>query len=153
VLAGAAIIVPAFNAIIPDPSVLGSDAWPAPSCLVWSGVSAIVSNGLGGLSSAAQTAMVVGLALGVVMAIIEKLAPPRVRTFLPSPAGVGIAMVIPASNAIAMFLGATIAELMRRYTRATSDRYVVPVASGLIAGESLAGIAIAMLIAGGVIAK
>jgi uncharacterized oligopeptide transporter (OPT) family protein len=52
-----------------------------------------------------------------------------------------------------MFLGATIAELMRRYTRATSDRYVVPVASGLIAGESLAGIAIAMLIAGGVIAK
>lgn len=153
VLAGAAIIVPAFNAIIPDPSVLGSDAWPAPSCLVWSGVSAIVSNGLGGLSSAAQTAMVVGLALGVVMAIVDKLAPPKVRTFLPSPAGVGIAMVIPASNSIAMFLGAAIAALMRRYTRAASDRYVVPVASGLIAGESLAGIAIAMLIAGGVIAK
>ena len=62
-------------------------------------------------------------------------------------------LVIPASNAIAMFLGAAIAALMRRYTRAASDRYVVPVASGLIAGESLAGIAIAMLIAGGVIAK
>ena len=153
VLAGAALIVPAFNAIIPDPSVLGTDAWPAPSCLVWAGVSDIVSNGLDGLSSAAQTAMVVGLALGIVMAIIEKAVPAKVRTFLPSPAGLGISMVIPASNSIAMFLGAAIAEVMRRRTRAVSDRYMVPVASGLIAGESLAGIAIALLIAAGVIAK
>lgn len=153
VLAGAALIVPAFNAIIPDPSVLGTDAWPAPSCLVWAGVSDIVSNGLGGLSSAAQTAMVVGLALGIVMAIIEKAAPAKVRTYLPSPAGLGIAMVIPASNSIAMFLGSAIAAILRRRARAVSDRYVVPVASGLIAGESLAGIAIALLIAGGVIAK
>ncbi|MBK9035483.1 MAG: OPT/YSL family transporter [Myxococcales bacterium] len=153
VLVGAAVIVPVFNAIIPDPSVLGSDEWPAPSCLVWSGVSAIVSNGLGGLSHAAKQAMVVGLALGIVMAIVDKLAPARVRRFLPSPAGVGIAMVIPASNSIAMFLGATIAEVMRRRTKAISDQYVVPVASGLIAGESLAGIAVAMLIATGVLAK
>jgi len=151
VLAGAAIIVPAFNAIIPDPSVLGSDAWPAPSCLVWSGVSAIVSNGLGGLSSAAQTAMVVGLALGVVMAIIEKLAPPKVRMFLPSPAGLGIAMVIPASNSISMFIGASIAALWRRLRPASSDRYLVPVASGLIAGESLVGITVAVLVARGII--
>ena len=52
-----------------------------------------------------------------------------------------------------MFLGATIAEIMRRRTKAVSDRYLVPVASGLIAGESLAGIAIAMLIATGFIAR
>ncbi len=153
VLAGAAVIVPAFNLIIPDPTVLGTDEWPAPACLVWSGVSEVVSNGIGGLSTAAQRALLVGLALGVAMAIFERLAPPRLRRFMPSPAGLGISMVIPASNSIAMFLGATIAEVFRRRSRAASDRYVIPVASGLIAGESLAGIAIAILIAAGVIAR
>lgn len=153
VLVGAAIIVPVFDIIIPDPSVLGGEDWPAPSCLVWSGVSEVVSNGLGGLSSAAKQAMLIGLALGIVMAIVERIAPPRLKRFMPSPAGIGIAMVIPASNSIAMFAGAAIAEILRRRARAVSDRYVVPVASGLIAGESLAGIVIAMLIAGGVLAK
>ena len=42
VLVGAAVIVPAFNLLIPDPSVLGTEEWPAPSCLVWSGVSRLV---------------------------------------------------------------------------------------------------------------
>lgn len=151
VLVGAAVIVPLFYLVIPNPAVLGTDAWPAPSCQVWKGVSSIVSNGVGGLSSAAQQAMIAGLALGIVMAIIEKLAPPKVRMFLPSPAGLGIAMVIPASNSISMFIGASIAALWRRLRPASSDRYLVPVASGLIAGESLVGITVAVLVARGII--
>src|SRR6185436_6280438 len=39
VVVGALVVVPLFNWLFPDPSVLGSDAWPAPSCLVWAGVS------------------------------------------------------------------------------------------------------------------
>ncbi|MEZ4398532.1 MAG: OPT family oligopeptide transporter [Kofleriaceae bacterium] len=153
VVVGAMVIVPVFNVIIPDPKVLGSTEWPAPSCLVWSGVSEVVAHGLGGLSTAAKQAMLIGGLLGIAMAVFERVAPPRVRRWVPSPAGIGIAMVIPASNSIAMFAGAAVAEVLRRRAKAVSDRYVVPVASGLIAGESLAGIAIAMLIAGGLIAK
>ena len=43
---------------------------------------------------------------------------------------------------IAMFLGAAVAEVLRRYKR---DAAVVPVASGLIAGESIIGIVILMM--------
>ncbi len=46
VLAGAAVVVPAFNILIPDPSVLGTDAWPAPSCLIWAGVSKAFAGGI-----------------------------------------------------------------------------------------------------------
>lgn len=152
VIAGALIVVPAFNLIIPDPSVLGGEAWPAPSCVVWAGVSKAFSDGIGALHPSARIAILIGLALGVALALLEKFAPQKLRTFIPSASGLGIAMVIPGSNAIAMFLGSAIAEWLRRKKPALAEKTVVPVASGLIAGESLMGIAIALLIVTGWIA-
>jgi len=152
VLAGAFVVVPAFMLIIPDPSVLGSENWPAPSCLVWAGVSEAFVNGLGALGSVARTGIAVGAALGIALALSERFAPKPLKPWVPSPSGLGIAMVIPGSNSIAMFLGALIAEVLRRRRPAIAEGYVVPVASGLIAGESLMGIAVAMLIVFGVLA-
>ncbi|MDP2344312.1 MAG: OPT family oligopeptide transporter [Deltaproteobacteria bacterium] len=153
VIAGAIVIVPAFNLLIPDPSVLGSEEWPAPSCLVWAGVSERLAGGLSGLHPSSVPAIVVGAVLGVFLALMEKLAPKKLVQLLPSPAGVGIAMVLPASNAIAMFFGASIAEIVRRGWPRIAERFNVPVASGLIAGESLVGIAVAALILMGVLSK
>ncbi|HEY6866666.1 MAG TPA: OPT/YSL family transporter, partial [Candidatus Eisenbacteria bacterium] len=70
-----------------------------------------------------------------------------------SPSGLGIAMVIPGSNAIAMFLGGLGAWTLQRRKPEFARRYVVPVSSGLIAGESLMGVAVAMLIVGGVLRR
>ncbi len=153
VLAGALVVVPAFNLILPDPSVLGSDAWPAPSCLVWAGVSRAFAGGVSALDPSSQQAIAVGLALGIALAVLEKLAPKRLVPYLPSPSGLGIAMVIPGSNAIAMFAGSAIAELLRRKRPEAAERLVVPVSSGLIAGESLMGILIALLVVAGVLQK
>ncbi|MSU50178.1 MAG: OPT family oligopeptide transporter [Opitutus sp.] len=152
VVAGAAVVVPAFNLIIPDPSVLGGEAWPAPSCVVWAGVSKAFAGGLGALHPSSRVAILAGLALGVALVLLEKFAPRRLRPLLPSPSGLGIAMVVPGSNSVAMFLGAALAEWMRRKMPALAEKTVVPVASGLIAGESLMGILIALLIVSGVIA-
>lgn len=151
VMAGAAVIVPAFSIILPDPSVLGGEAWPAPSCVVWAGVSEAFAHGIGALHPTARRAIAVGFALGVALALLEKFAPRRLRPWLPSPSGLGMAMVIPCSNSIAMFLGAAVAEWMRRKIPAVAEKTVVPVASGLIAGESLMGILIAFLVVTGVL--
>jgi uncharacterized oligopeptide transporter (OPT) family protein len=153
VVAGAAVVVPAFNLILPDPSVLGGEAWPAPSCVVWAGVSKAFSGGISALHPTARTAILVGLALGTALALFEKFAPAKLRHLLPSPSGLGIAMVIPGSNGIAMFLGAAAAEWLRRRRPALAEKTVVPVASGLIAGESLMGILIALLIVAGILGK
>lgn len=152
VVAGAIVIVPAFNLIIPDASMLGGEAWPAPSCVVWAGVSKAFSDGISALHETSRTAIVVGLALGVALALLERFAPKPLRAYIPSPSGLGIAMVIPGSNCIAMFIGAAIAEAIRRRSPAFAEKTVVPVASGLIAGESLMGILIAVLIVTGFIA-
>ncbi|UQA61634.1 OPT family oligopeptide transporter [Polyangium aurulentum] len=153
VVAGALVVVPAFWILVPDPSVLGSDEWPAPSCLVWAGVSKAFANGLGGLPSGATTAMAIGIALGVTLALLERFAPKNLRPYIPSPAGLGIALVIPASNAIAMFLGALIAEIVRRVRPALGERATIPLASGFIAGESLMGIIVKALALAGVLQK
>ena len=153
VVAGAAVVVPAFNILIPDPSVLGSDAWPAPSCLIWAGVSKAFAGGIGTLDPLARMAILAGGLLGIALVLMERFAPKPVRGYVPSPAGLGIAMVVPGSNAIAMFGGAFIALLVNRTNAAIGRRYVVPVASGLIAGESLMGVMIAMLIVAKVLNK
>jgi OPT family oligopeptide transporter len=152
VVAGAAVIVPAFHLLIPDPSALGGEAWPAPSCVVWANVSRAFAGGVDSLPAGALPAVIVAAVLGVVLSIAERRLPRHLVRFLPSPSGVGIAMVIPCSNAIAMFLGASIAEALRRTRPALADRLTVPVASGLIAGESLVGIVVALLVVAGVLA-
>lgn len=153
VVAGAAVVVPAFNILIPDPTVLGTDAWPAPSCLVWAGVSKAFANGIGALDGFARTGIAAGLALGLALALLERFAPPRLRHLVPSPSGLGIAMVIPGSNAVAMFAGALMAWGLAKRRPAAAKRFVVPVASGLIAGESLMGVVVALLVVAGVLAR
>ncbi len=145
VLVGAAIVVPAFTMLFPDPSVLGREEWPAPSCVVWMGVSEVVIGGIDRLPSSAQLAMVIGLLLGIALTIIEKVAPKYLKAWLPSPSGIGIAMIVPGSNCIAMFLGAAAAEWLRRKHPTIGDTYTVPVGSGFIAGESLMGVLIIIL--------
>ncbi|MBP9087267.1 MAG: OPT/YSL family transporter, partial [Kofleriaceae bacterium] len=142
VAVGAAFVAPAFALIIPDPSMLGSELWPAPSCTVWKGVSVALANGISALHPSVIKAIWLGLALGIALTLAEKFSPRHIRSYLPSANGVGIAMVIPGANSIAMFLGSVVAEILRRYKR---DSAVVPVASGLIAGESIVGIIILMM--------
>jgi uncharacterized oligopeptide transporter (OPT) family protein len=149
VVVGAAVVVPVFNLLIPDPSVLGTDAWPAPSCLVWAGVSKALAEGLHAIGGPARWAIVAGLLLGSALALMERFAPPPIKPWVPSPAGLGIAMVLPGSNSIATFLGAFAAWWIRARRMAVAERYVVPVASGFIAGESLMGVAVALMVVAG----
>jgi len=148
VLAGAALIVPAYDLLITDPSMLGGDDWPAPSCLVWAKVSETFADGIGALDPLAQKGILIGAVLGIALALLEKFAPKRAKPFVPSPSGLGIAMVVPGSNGLAMFLGGALAEIARRNWRRIADLFVTPIASGLIAGESLMGITVALLNAG-----
>ncbi len=153
VLAGAAAIVPAFNLLVPDASVIGGEQFPAPAVQVWAGVSRALTDGIGGLHSTAKIAALVGFAIGTVLALADKYTPKKYKPYVPSASGLGIALVIPGSNSIAMFLGAFIAEVLRRRRPALAERTVVPVSSGLIAGESLMGIAVAILVAFGILQK
>ncbi|WNG15349.1 OPT family oligopeptide transporter [Cystobacter fuscus] len=153
VVAGALVVVPAFNLLVPDASVLGTEEFPAPSSLVWAGVSKMLMSGVRALPESARIGAVCGLCLGVTLVLLERWAPKKLRPLVPSASGLGIAIVIPGASSISFFIGAVIAEVLRRKKAKLSEALVLPVSSGFIAGESLMGIAVAMLKAFGVMPK
>jgi uncharacterized oligopeptide transporter (OPT) family protein len=58
-------------------------------------------------------------------------------------------MVIPFFNALSFFIGALIALVLEKKRPVIAEKYVIPVSSGFIAGESLMGIIVALLVATG----
>jgi uncharacterized oligopeptide transporter (OPT) family protein len=147
VAAGTLVCVPAYMIVVQsDPGRLGSAALPAPSAKMWESVANLLAKGLDALPAGALTAIWIGAAVGVVLTLLEEFAPPRWRKWLPSPTGLGLAGVIPAFNSISMFAGALIAWLFARFRPKAAETYTVPVSSGLIAGESLVGVGIILIL-------
>ncbi|MBI5242977.1 MAG: OPT/YSL family transporter [Elusimicrobia bacterium] len=150
IFAGTLIVVPAFYILVPNASALGSDQWPAPSAQVWAAVARLLSEGFQALHPTARFGLFIGLGVGLLIPALE-LAFPKARPYIPSATGIGLAMVIPFFNSLSMFIGALITLYMEKKHAKIADDYIVTAASGVIAGESLLGVFIAILAASGVI--
>lgn len=150
IFAGALIIVPVFYIVVPTPNVLGGTEFPAPAAQVWKGVAELLAHGLSSLDVTERWALVFGSLVGILIPTLERLLPGRFRPFLPSAMGLGLAFVIPFYNTLSMFVGALLAWILFKKNKEVADRYTIPVASGLIAGESLMGVLIAILGASGI---
>ena len=146
VVGGALVCVPVYNILVPNPDVLGTEKLPAPSAQTWAGVAILLSKGLSALPLSARWGLLWGAVFGIVVTLLEKYIP-KSRNYLPSPTAMGIAFVIPAFNCISMFIGSLIAYILEKKDERITDKFTIPVASGLIAGESIMGILIAILIA------
>jgi OPT family oligopeptide transporter len=154
VVAGAAVVVPAFNLLVPDPAtMLGTEEFPVPASLVWAGVSKMLVSGIAALHPTARVGALCGGVLGIVLVLLERWAPKKAKSFIPSPSAFGLAIVIPAASSISFFVGAAIAEALRRVKPKVAEDSVMPGGSGLIAGESLTGVAIILLKAFGFMPK
>lgn len=143
IFAGTAVIVPAFYLIVPTPDVLGSDYFPAPAAQVWSRVADLLAQGFSTLHSTAKIAMLIGVAVGIIIPLLEKWFP-KAAKYIPSSMGIGLSFVIPFWNSLSMFIGALIV-LIIEHKKKSLEEYIVPAASGIIAGESLAGVFIILL--------
>jgi OPT family oligopeptide transporter len=145
IFAGAVVIVPAFYLIVPTPDVLGGDKFPAPAAQVWKGVAELMVHGLSSLDITERWALAVGGLVGIFTVLLERVLPSKVRPFIPSAMGLGLAFVIPFWNTLSIFTGAFVAWMMTKAAKQAASIYTIPVASGLIAGESLMGVAMALL--------
>ena len=143
-------VIPVFFIMVPDATAIGTQELPAPAAIVWAGVARLLSNGIGSLPRTAVTALIIAGLFGAAITILEKVYPKcRSWVWLPSPAGMGIAMTVPALYSISMFLGAMIALVLSKTMKTINEMYTIPVASGFIAGESLTGVFFAITAAFG----
>jgi uncharacterized oligopeptide transporter (OPT) family protein len=118
--------------LVPDASqITGVDGkephFPAPIAQSWKAVADVFRMGIENLHPMART----GIA--------------RFKKYLPSATGIGFGLMLPFSTPFSFLVGATLADVAGRLDRARAERYVIPIASGVIAGESILGVVAAAL--------
>jgi uncharacterized oligopeptide transporter (OPT) family protein len=150
VLAGTLVVVPVFFLLVPNASVLGTEKWPAPAAQVWRGVAELLSKGIGSLHPTARIGLLIGSIVGILLPLLEMWFPKQ-KKFIPAATGLGIAFTINGYNSIMMFLGAALALWFSKLRPKLHEEYTVPVSAGIIAGESMMGVVIALLTVTGVL--
>lgn len=146
VLAGGLAGSWAYLILIPDPAaMLITDEWPAPAVLQWKAVAEVFAVGIEKMPTGSLPAIGWGALLGLLLPILEKISPKNIKTWIPSAPSLGLALVIPPYNSLSMFIGGLAAWIAAKVAKTWAGRFTVVLAAGLIAGESLTGMALAVV--------
>jgi uncharacterized oligopeptide transporter (OPT) family protein len=111
---------------------------------VWEAVARVLVNGIGELAPSAKMAILIGAGVGIALPVIERLLSPKYRKYMPSATGMGLAWVLSFQNSLSFLIGSLITLAWVKLHKKSADDYNVPVASGLVAGESLISAALAI---------
>ncbi|WPX87921.1 OPT family oligopeptide transporter [Pseudomonas asiatica] len=142
ILIGSVVGVLVYLVLIPDPqTLLLTEQWPAPAVATWKAVAQTLMQGLGVLSPELRWAIVAGSAAGVLLGTLDSLLPQWVARWLPSTGALGLAFILPASISMMMGLGAVVTWLVGCRWPSVTERFAITAAAGLIAGESITGVA------------
>jgi uncharacterized oligopeptide transporter (OPT) family protein len=149
VVSGTFATVIGFYVLVPDATVLtGVDGhaprFPAPSAQAWKAVAEVFRHGIANMHPVHQYAILVGAVIGVVLVLLET-ALPKQKSWLPSATGLSLGMILPFQYPLSMLIGAVAASVWQRSDPVSSEKYIVPVASGVIAGVSILGVVVAIL--------
>jgi uncharacterized oligopeptide transporter (OPT) family protein len=138
---GTVATVVCFGVMVPNAAVLGSDQFPAPAAQAWRAVAVALSKGLGALEPIKVQAMMIGALVGILLPVLCKLFP-KYERFIPSPGGFGLAWTFHWYYSFLFFLGGVIGYVFERKWPRQSKEFTFPVASGVIAGGALMGVAV-----------
>ncbi len=140
-IVGSIVAVPVFLAVA-NAYGIGSKLMPAPSAVLWKGMAEVLSKGISSLPAYADYGIILGIITGIILTLLEKT---RFAKFVPSPVGMGIAIVVPAFFSVTMFLGSMIKLICNKKFPHWCGSYGISLASGAIAGEGIIGVVIAVL--------
>jgi uncharacterized oligopeptide transporter (OPT) family protein len=147
ILTGTVATVTCYFLLVPDATVLvGTDlkppAFPAPGAQQWKAVAEVFKYGLGNLHPMSRGAIPWGLGIGAVCALGEIFAPKSLKKWVPSATGIGLGFVLPFFFPLSMFLGAAFGAIVNAVNKKWAEKYLVAIAAGGIAGESIVGVVI-----------
>jgi uncharacterized oligopeptide transporter (OPT) family protein len=141
---GAAAVAWIYQVLIDQYGHIGEGSLGSPISVRWAAFAELLSRGVGALPNGALPGLVVGSLVGVLLAALEIRV--EDKTWVLSPTGLGIGMLVPASVIVSMFVGGLAGLLWTRASPRTSAHYLIPLASGLIAGEALIAVLVPLLV-------
>ncbi len=139
---GILAIVPAWYLMVPDKAKL--ESFNPPATNMWKAVADLLTQGLHMLPVTAVWAIVIGAILGVLLPVAGRIFP-KAHPYLPSAMGLGLSWVMIFQNSLSFALGAVLVAAWSKLRKKNAETYYVPIASGLIAGESLIAALLAIL--------
>jgi uncharacterized oligopeptide transporter (OPT) family protein len=141
-LGGTLVALPAY-ALMRTAHGLGTETLPVPGAVTWKALGEVAARGAAAFPPSATVACAVAAGLGVALTLLE---PTRLGRFLPGPVALALGFIVPASMSFAVAIGACgFWFVLRRDPSPEKDALLSAGAAGGIAGESLLGFAIALL--------
>lgn len=110
----------------------------------WAGFASILKQGVSALPTSAIWALGAFAVLGVFFTVLESNK--KLKPFVPSPTGIGIGILVPFLVIATMFVGGVIGLIWKKADARTADPYMIPLASGFIAGEALIAVLVPLLL-------
>ncbi len=142
IIVGALAAVPMLMLVF-NTYEMGGDIMPAPGAVRFATLAEFFSEGWSALPAKAGLAMLWASLAGVFLTTLEQT---RFRRWVPSPVGIGVAMIIPFFYSSAIWLGSFIYLIMNWIHRRFTGEYQYTIGASGIAGSSLMGMIVALLI-------
>ena len=123
--------------VAPDGKTIIPAQLTSPISNKWSGFAQILKEGVSALPTSALYALLIFSILGAVFTVLETT---KWKKWIPSPTGIGIGILVPFSVIFTMFVGGLIGFFWEKKNKGSADLFMVPLASGFIAGEALVAV-------------
>ncbi len=134
VLFGSLAIVPLWYLLAPNKEKF--ESYNPIAANMWKAMADLLTSGVSKLPPTALWAACAGAFVGILLPVLEKVAPATKR-WLPSAMGLGLGFVVPFQNAISFFIGGVIAWVWSKKRPLSATEYMIAIAAGLIAGDGL----------------
>jgi uncharacterized oligopeptide transporter (OPT) family protein len=126
--------------VLRDKYGIGPSGLSSPISVKWAGFAELLTKGLNALPPGCLVGLLIGTGVGIVLTLLAE----RYGENIPSPAAIGIGMLIPASVLITFILGGVGQLIWSRVGKKSETDFRIPLASGLIAGEAIMAVVLAI---------
>lgn len=139
---GAAVVALIYPVLRDTYGVGGDTGLSAPASVRWQGFAELLVGGVSKLPADALVTLAIGAALGITFTLMEQ----KWKTWTPSATGIGIGMVVPGSVVFTMLIGGLAGTIWARVDPKRAEKLSTPLASGLIAGEAIVAVVLAIIL-------
>jgi len=126
--------------VLRDKFGIGPAGLSSPISVKWAGFAELLTKGLDALPPGCLIGLLIGIGVGIALTLLAE----KYGEKIPSPAAIGIGMLIPASVLMTFILGGVGQFIWAKVGRKSEADYRIPLASGLIAGEALLAVVLAV---------
>jgi len=142
IFVGMLVCIPVYK-LFDTAYVIGEGDLPAPAAHAWKAMAELLTKGFSALPLYATEAVLLAAVASALLALLKLNK--RIKPFVPSGLAMGIAFIVPAYYSVAMFIGAMFLVVWQKKNPKACNSLSFPVASGLVAGEGLMGVVVAIL--------